>query len=130
MRATGNFEAAQNVDPLVALSAETRLTADKVRVAMRQLTDEQSEVLSLRFLEGYSIFEVAVMMNKTEGAIKALQSLHGFPSTWACCWTLSACTRPMPCPAVAKGKTGLLKTWHAYMRPTWWHLAAPGVWRA
>lgn len=56
-----------------ALSAETRLTADKVRVAMRQLTDEQSEVLSLRFLEGYSIFEVAVMMNKTEGAIKALQ---------------------------------------------------------
>lgn len=56
-----------------AQSAETRLTADKVRVAMRQLTDEQSEVLSLRFLEGYSILEVAVMMNKTEGAIKALQ---------------------------------------------------------
>jgi RNA polymerase sigma-70 factor (ECF subfamily) len=56
-----------------ALSAELRLTADKVRFAMRQLTDEQAEVLSLRFLEGYSIFEVAVMMNKTEGAIKALQ---------------------------------------------------------
>lgn len=56
-----------------AQSAEMRLTTDKVRFAMRQLTDEQAEVLSLRFLEGYSIFEVAVMMNKTEGAIKALQ---------------------------------------------------------
>ena len=28
MRATGNFEAAQNVDPLVALSAETRAHID------------------------------------------------------------------------------------------------------
>jgi RNA polymerase sigma-70 factor (ECF subfamily) len=56
-----------------ARSAEMHLTAEKVRFAMRQLTDEQSEVLSLRFLEGYSIFETAVMMNKTEGAIKALQ---------------------------------------------------------
>ena len=56
-----------------AQRAELRLTTDKVRFAMRQLTDEQAEVLSLRFLEGYSIVEVAVMMNKTEGAIKALQ---------------------------------------------------------
>lgn len=56
-----------------ANTTEMRLTAEKVRFAMRQLTDEQSEVLSLRFLEGYSIFEVAAMMNKTEGAIKALQ---------------------------------------------------------
>ncbi len=62
---------AENDDP--AHSAEMRLTADKIRFAMRQLTDEQAEVLSLRFLEGYSIFEVATLMNKTEGAIKALQ---------------------------------------------------------
>ncbi|MGL4649706.1 MAG: sigma-70 family RNA polymerase sigma factor, partial [Caldilineaceae bacterium] len=61
---------AEDDDP--AVSAELRLTADKVRFAMRQLTDEQAEVLSLRFLEGYSIFEVASLMNKTEGAIKAL----------------------------------------------------------
>lgn len=56
-----------------AFSAEQMLTAESLRFAMRQLTDEQAEVLSLRFLEGYSIFEVAAMMNKTEGAIKALQ---------------------------------------------------------
>jgi RNA polymerase sigma-70 factor (ECF subfamily) len=56
-----------------AVSAELHMTADRVRFAMRQLTDEQAEVLSLRFLEGYSIFEVATLMNKTEGAIKALQ---------------------------------------------------------
>ncbi len=56
-----------------ALSAEIALTSESIRFAMRQLTDEQGEVLSLRFLEGYSIFEVASMMNKTEGAIKALQ---------------------------------------------------------
>lgn len=56
-----------------ARSAEAALTAESIRFAMRQLTDEQAEVLSLRFLEGYSIFEVAGMMNKTEGAIKALQ---------------------------------------------------------
>lgn len=62
---------AEDDDP--AVSAELRLTADKVRFAMRQLTEEQAEVLSLRFLEGYSIFEVASLMNKTEGAIKALQ---------------------------------------------------------
>lgn len=62
---------AEDDDP--AVSAELRLTADKVRFAMRQLTDEQAEVLSLRFLEGYSIFEVASLTNKTEGAIKALQ---------------------------------------------------------
>lgn len=56
-----------------ANTTEMRLTAEKVRFAMRQLTDEQAEVLSLRFLEGYSILEAATMMNKTEGAIKALQ---------------------------------------------------------
>jgi len=33
-----------------ALSAEITLTAESIRFAMRQLTDEQAEVLSLRFL--------------------------------------------------------------------------------
>lgn len=54
-------------------SAEHRQTADKLRFAMRQLTEEQAEVVNLRFLDGFSISEVATMMNKTEGAIKALQ---------------------------------------------------------
>jgi len=53
--------------------AELRLDAEKLRSAIRSLTDEQAEVLSLRFFEGYSINEVATMMEKTDGAIKALQ---------------------------------------------------------
>ncbi|MFN8439336.1 MAG: sigma-70 family RNA polymerase sigma factor [Caldilineaceae bacterium] len=60
-----------NSDPVENVAAQ--MEAEQVRFAMRQLTDEQAEVLSLRFLEGYSIQEVALMMNKTEGAIKALQ---------------------------------------------------------
>jgi RNA polymerase sigma-70 factor (ECF subfamily) len=37
------------------------------------LTEEQAQVITLRFLEGYSIQEVAFLMEKSEGAIKALQ---------------------------------------------------------
>ena len=54
-------------------AAELQLEADKLRSAIGRLTDEQADVISLRFLEGYSINEVAAMMDKTEGAIKALQ---------------------------------------------------------
>jgi RNA polymerase sigma-70 factor (ECF subfamily) len=58
-------------DPEVTV--EQTLDAERLRAAIRRLTDEQAEVVSLRFLEGYSISEVAAMMNRTEGAIKALQ---------------------------------------------------------
>ena len=60
-----------NDNPVENVAAQ--MEAEQIRFAMRQLTEEQSEVLSLRFLEGYSIQEVALMMDKTEGAIKALQ---------------------------------------------------------
>lgn len=53
--------------------AEKQFDADRLRSAVGRLTSEQAEVVSLRFLEGYSINEVATLMNKTEGAIKALQ---------------------------------------------------------
>jgi RNA polymerase sigma-70 factor (ECF subfamily) len=54
-------------------TAEQNMDAEQLRAAIQRLTDEQAEVVSLRFLEGYSIAEVAVMMEKTEGSIKALQ---------------------------------------------------------
>ncbi|HHY58857.1 MAG TPA: sigma-70 family RNA polymerase sigma factor [Chloroflexi bacterium] len=63
--------ASEEHDPEVTV-AQT-LDAERLRAAIRRLTDEQAEVVSLRFLEGYSISEVATMMNRTEGAIKALQ---------------------------------------------------------
>lgn len=61
----------KNPDPVRA--AEIALDAEALRAAMRRLTDEQAQVLSLRFLEGYSFGEIADMMDKTEGAVKALQ---------------------------------------------------------
>lgn len=53
--------------------AEASLDADRLRIAISRLTEEQAEVITLRFLEGYSISEVAEMLDKTEGSIKALQ---------------------------------------------------------
>ncbi|MEZ4867992.1 MAG: sigma-70 family RNA polymerase sigma factor [Caldilineaceae bacterium] len=55
------------------LVTEMNLDAVRLRGAIARLTDEQAEVVTLRFLEGYSISEVAMMMDKTEGSIKALQ---------------------------------------------------------
>lgn len=42
--------------------------------AVTQLTDEQQQVVALRFLSGYSIAEVAAQLGKSEGAIKQLQN--------------------------------------------------------
>jgi len=41
--------------------------------AMQSLTPEQRQVIQMRYLEGYSFAEIAQAMNKTEGAVKALQ---------------------------------------------------------
>ena len=54
-------------------AAERSLAADHLRMAINQLTEEQAQVITLRFLESMSITEVADNMGKTEGAIKALQ---------------------------------------------------------
>ncbi len=54
-------------------AAERALVAERLRLAINRLTDEQAQVVTLRFLEGMSITEVAAVAGKTEGAIKALQ---------------------------------------------------------
>jgi len=54
-------------------SAERALNAENLRNAINRLTEEQAQVVTLRFLEGMSITEVAEMMGKTEGSIKAMQ---------------------------------------------------------
>jgi RNA polymerase sigma-70 factor (ECF subfamily) len=41
--------------------------------AVNELTEDQQQVISLRFLAGYSTQEVACLLGKTEGAVKALQ---------------------------------------------------------
>ena len=50
-----------------------RQAAKGLRVAITALTDEQQQVIILRFIEGYSIEVVAQMMGKNPNAIKALQ---------------------------------------------------------
>jgi len=53
--------------------AESMLDREDLRKALALLTEEQAQVITLRFLEELSIAETADTMQKTEGAIKALQ---------------------------------------------------------
>lgn len=59
------------VDPEAALNLS--LDAAELAAAMAQLTGEQRQVISLKFIEGYDNSEIAQMLNKKEGAIRALQ---------------------------------------------------------
>lgn len=52
---------------------DKRVNEQQVRKALADLTDEQQQVISFRFMAQYSVAEVAQIMGKTEGAIKALQ---------------------------------------------------------
>ncbi len=55
------------------LEAERNLEIADLVSAARRLTDAQQEVISLRFAGGLPIAEVARIMGKSQGAIKALQ---------------------------------------------------------
>lgn len=52
---------------------DSRLSAAAVRAALQQLTDEQQQVLALRFEQGRSVIESAALMNKSVTAVKQLQ---------------------------------------------------------
>ncbi|MHB8104963.1 MAG: sigma-70 family RNA polymerase sigma factor [Dehalococcoidales bacterium] len=52
---------------------EKKVTVEEVVMATKKLTTAQQEVVSLRFAGELSITEVAGVMGKSEGAIKALQ---------------------------------------------------------
>ena len=68
------LEEAQAVYDTDLISAvEQKLMGEQVVNACRCLTEAQQEVLSLRFAGGLSTAEVAKIMDKSEGAIKALQ---------------------------------------------------------
>ena len=55
------------------LMLEHRLDIEQLRLATGQLTEAQREVISLRFTSDLSTAEVAKIMGKSQGAIKALQ---------------------------------------------------------
>ncbi len=55
------------------LMAERSLDVGQLLLATRQLTELQRQVISLRFAGELSIAEVAKVMGKSQGAVKALQ---------------------------------------------------------
>lgn len=59
------------VDPQLAV--ERKLETEQLLLATKRLTEAQREVISLRFTSELSIAEVAKIMSKSEGAVKALQ---------------------------------------------------------
>jgi RNA polymerase sigma-70 factor (ECF subfamily) len=54
-------------------AAVQRIEIEELTVAARKLTPAQQEVVSLRFAAELSLAEVARVMGKSEGAVKALQ---------------------------------------------------------
>ena len=52
---------------------EAKLTQERLQQAIPKLTDDQQQVIILRFVEGLSHAETAQILGKSEGAIKALQ---------------------------------------------------------
>ena len=62
-------ETIENDSPLDADILQYRALQD----ALRQITGEQQEVIMLKFLQGLSNEEIAQVLGKTVGAVKALQ---------------------------------------------------------
>ncbi len=56
-----------------AQSAVENIEREQVRAAFMRLTPEQREVIVLKYLEGWENAEVAALLSKPVGAIKALQ---------------------------------------------------------
>lgn len=55
------------------LGVEQRLQQGRLRAALAQLTPEQRQVVLLRFVEGWENEQVAAVIGKPVGAVKALQ---------------------------------------------------------
>jgi RNA polymerase sigma-70 factor (ECF subfamily) len=72
-----SFELDENLhaadQPTPAQSVDENLQQARMRAALHQLTPDQRQVIVLRFLEGWENEEVAVLLNKPIGAVKALQ---------------------------------------------------------
>ena len=54
-------------------TADLNLLQRRVRDALHQLTEDQQQVVSLKFLEGWNNDAVAKALNKPVGAVKSLQ---------------------------------------------------------
>lgn len=59
--------------PDMVTVVDQRLTLERVHRALTRLDEAQREVVTLRFLSGLSLQEVAQTLGKTENSVKALQ---------------------------------------------------------
>lgn len=66
-------EREEGSDPRPDSVADLMLTSDVLAQAVNELTEEQAQVILLKFAEGMSNAEVAKIMGKREGSIKSLQ---------------------------------------------------------
>jgi RNA polymerase sigma-70 factor (ECF subfamily) len=63
----------EGYEPDLTHVVEQKLQLERVRRALLDLTTPQQQVIVLKFLEGLESVEVAAILNKSEGAIDALQ---------------------------------------------------------
>lgn len=66
-----SIEMTDNSDPAAAV--ETRMEIERVKTAMLNLTENQQEVLRLRFFGGLTSGEISVLMKKSDGAVREMQ---------------------------------------------------------
>jgi RNA polymerase sigma-70 factor (ECF subfamily) len=53
---------------------ENALTAEDLKHALEELTEEQRQAIVLRFVQGLSTIETAQVMERSEDAVKKLQA--------------------------------------------------------
>jgi RNA polymerase sigma-70 factor, ECF subfamily len=63
--------AMSNFDPTE--EAHRRMRESELRVALKRLSEEQRQVVLLKFIERRSNMQIAALLGKTEGAVKSLQ---------------------------------------------------------
>ncbi len=59
------------VNPVIAV--EKKLEMERIKKAMEQLTQQQREVLGLRFFTGLTSGEIGRLLNRNDGAIREMQ---------------------------------------------------------
>lgn len=70
-----DLAAAATIPDVVAVEEEVLglLDGETIREALRELTDEQATVITMRFIWDMSLKDVAESLGKSEGAVKAMQ---------------------------------------------------------
>ena len=72
-------EISDEEDRFITLTAENvidhSLNMEKIKGALDQLSEEQSNVIILRFINDLSPAEIALVLNKSEGAVRLMQHI-------------------------------------------------------